>query len=361
MKKCLILFLCMTHNFIFAQSVSVEKYFPEDYAKNGSVDYTDYIQRALDENQIVVFPDFPVLINENGLYLRDNQTINFRNNSKLLIKPNSNERYAMLNIINVENITINNPILVGDRYAHLNNKGEWGMGINILSAKNVKITEPYVSSFWGDGIYIGEIDYKERSVYNKTSSFYSENITIQGGVIDNNRRNGISIISVKNLLIENTTIQNTNGTLPMAGIDIEPNNNEQYLENIVLKNIITKNNKEMGIKYVPNNFFGHRLKNVNIKILNCRDIGAKTGLYLGGILHSRRQKLRDIRTFDGEILVEGFISINNVEPIKGGSIQTYNPRTLIRSFRIFDKNYNEISNRYNLRSMLKSSKIQITQ
>lgn len=341
-----------------AQSVSLSSYLPQGYVNDGTRDYTVYLQKGLDENRTVILPDFPVLINAHGLHVNNNQNITFLENSRLIMEPNSQERYGLLNIINVENIIIHNPVLIGDREKHIGKKGEWGMGIRILSSRNVIINNPKVSKFWGDGIYIGEIEHNERKEYN-LKSYYSENIKIIGGLIDNNRRNGISVISVKKLLMKNITIQNTEGTLPMAGIDIEPNNNEQFLEDILLQNITTRNNAEIGIKYVPTNFFGHRNKNVNIRIENSQDIGSKIGLEIGGILYLREKKLKEIQVFNGGIIIDTFKSIGNVQPIKAGSIQKYNPMIRIKSFAVYDNKNRKINAKKAISSIVRSNRIKI--
>src|ERR1700758_4716525 len=51
----------------FNGSYKITSSLPANYVKNGSVDYTSFIQGALDKYSKVIFPDFPVLINESGL------------------------------------------------------------------------------------------------------------------------------------------------------------------------------------------------------------------------------------------------------------------------------------------------------
>lgn len=339
----------------FSQNVDLTKYLPKGYVKNGSIDYTVYIQKGLDQNKVVAFPNFPVLINENGLNARSNQILNFQKNSRLIMKPNSSERYGLLNLINVSNVTINDPDLVGDREKHRGTKGEWGMGINILSSSKITINNPQISKFWGDGIYIGEIPYKDRSKY-RLGDYSSKQVAIKGGNIDNNRRNGISVISVKGLLIENILIQNTNGTMPMAGIDIEPNNNEQFLEDIVIRKVTTKNNAEVGIKYVSSNFIGKRSKNVSIIIENSQDISSKVGLYLGG---ARSGFYWGTEKLDGQITVNNFTSSSNESPLRTGSIQKYNPGINLKTFLIYTNGKRDYEKERKLKSEERSRKINV--
>src|SRR5690606_16040148 len=111
------------------------------------------------------------------------------------------------NIINAENVKVNNAYLIGDKDKHLGTKGEWGMGINILSSSNVNIINPKIKKTWGDGIYIGELSLaKQKNI--KKKSFTNTNINIKEGSIDDCLRNGISIISGVNILVDGVTIQN---------------------------------------------------------------------------------------------------------------------------------------------------------
>src|SRR5699024_7536663 len=72
---------------------NIVNYLPQNYVKDASVDYTKYIQKALDTNKKIVFPNFPLLINDNGLRLRNGSEVYFNKNSKLILKPSGKESY----------------------------------------------------------------------------------------------------------------------------------------------------------------------------------------------------------------------------------------------------------------------------
>lgn len=250
---------------------NLEDYLPKDHVRDGSLDYLVYLQKGIDENNFVAFPDFPVLIGEKGLSLRSNSVLFFKMNSKLILKENTLSNYQILDLRNIENVQIYSPRLKGDRYEHKGIKGEWGMGISILSCRNISIYNPEIKNCWGDGIYISRISGRE-----------SENIIIKGGIIDNNRRNGISIISGKQIIISNIVLSNSNGTLPMAGIDIEPNSNADVLEGIHLKKIKTFNNADAGVAIILLNMIGKNDKQVSINIDSHKDYFSKTSFLMGG-------------------------------------------------------------------------------
>jgi hypothetical protein len=111
-------------------------------------------------------------------------------------------------------------------------KAEWRMGIAIRGSRNVQIYGLTIKDTGGDGIYLGR---GSRMIEN-------ENVVIKDVVTDNCYRQGISVISARNLLIENNVFKNTGGTPPGAGIDLEPNRPDEKLVNVIIRNNIFDNN-----------------------------------------------------------------------------------------------------------------------
>lgn len=252
-------------------SSNIFKYLPVNYSVNGDADYTKELQRAFDENKNIIMPNFPIAVNYKGVNIPNNRIITFQKKSSLIVLPNNQSTYQAFLVSNAQNVKIINPNLIGERDQHIGNTGEWGMGIKIISSNNVDIINPNIKNFWGDAIYIGRIE---------NGISYCYKIKVSGGTLDNNRRNGISIISGKDITIENVTIKNTNGISPMAGIDLEPNLQDEYLYNINLNNISTINNKLDGIKIVFD-----KLINSNKFLININghsDMGSQNPLTIVG-------------------------------------------------------------------------------
>ena len=242
------------------------KSLPPGYVTDGSVDYTQNLQQGINKNTNIILPNFPVQINSAGLSLRSNTTVIFDEKSELVLMPNSDPGGQMLMLKNLENIKIYFPVLKGDREKHLGTKGEWGMGINLDGCLNVQIINPKVSDCWGDGMYFG-----------KNSPAINRNIDILYAQMDHNRRNGISVICANGLKLISPVITNSNGILPMAGIDFEPNDNNDEINNIEIDNPITFNNS-YGIAVALDRFAGKAIKNVNIKITNHLDDNSKNSM-----------------------------------------------------------------------------------
>ena len=104
-------------------------------------------------------------------------------------------------------------------------KSEWRHALSIRSCRNVLIEGLTLADSGGDGIYLGWI----RDV-----------------LCDRNHRQGISVISAENLLIENTVMRETFGTPPAAGIDFEPNRPSEVLKNCVMRNCLSIRNQGAG-------------------------------------------------------------------------------------------------------------------
>jgi hypothetical protein len=111
-------------------------------------------------------------------------------------------------------------------------KAEWRMGVALRGCRHVLIEGLRVESSGGDGFYVDGGD----------GVGWSEDITIRNCVAYDNHRQGVSVVSAVNLLIENCLFANTWGTAPEAGIDLEPDTERQRLVNCVIRNSTFENN-----------------------------------------------------------------------------------------------------------------------
>lgn len=273
-------------------AVDITNYLPANYSKNGNVDYTYYIQKGILENKNVLFPNFPILIDDKGLKVPNNSVLIFNKNSKIILKGSFNSNYNILDIRNIKNVKVYFAQIVGDRDGHNGKGGEWGMGIGIWNSANVNIIKPFISNCWGDGIYVNG----------------GTNINILNPVLNHNRRNGISIISGDSIVIKNMLSANTDGTLPKAGIDIEPNNNKvDYIKHVTIDNPITYNNYR-GILVSLYNMSGSLDKKVNVQINNPIDDGSNRGIDL----YVNKKKFDD-RSISGSITINNPKWVNQKE------------------------------------------------
>lgn len=298
-------------NIITTDFFKIETALPKGYVKNGSVDYTNYIQKAIDANKNVIMPNFPLMTS--GIYAQSNSQIYFQKNSALILKPTADVRYRIIGLHAVENVKIYNPRLIGDRDQHLGSEGEWGFGIDIRGSRNIQIYNINISDCWGDGIMIVKAINTIRSGITKEKLFEVENIKIIGGVINNVRRNGITIEGGKNLLIKDLLIANVNDTNPMVGIDIEPNDNLNILENIKISNIKI-NNTNAGIDLNLGNYGSPIVsKSTSISCSNISVENSNGGIYVAGF-----SKKMDIQKIVGFFRVDKLSTKNVAKPYSSG-------------------------------------------
>jgi len=146
-------------------------------------------------------------------------------------------------------------------------KAEWRHVLSIRGCRNIGVYGLTLAESGGDGIYLGSA----------SGASPNKDIHIKDVICDKNYRQGISVISAENLLIEDTIMRNTAGTPPAAGIDFEPNNAKERLKNVVMRGCLTSHNAGDGYEfYLPN--LNQQSEPVSITITNCRSIGDRTAV-----------------------------------------------------------------------------------
>lgn len=146
-------------------------------------------------------------------------------NGTIVLTPNQLLSY---NIIRAKGFNIKihgNGAVVGDKQSHLVESGEWGTGIDIDSCNHMSVYGLTIKDCWGDCIYIGG---------------KSNDVTIEGCILDNGRRQGISITSANDVVVKNCSIKNVSGTNPQYAIDVEPNKGE-IVDMVTIQKVSTEN------------------------------------------------------------------------------------------------------------------------
>ena len=254
-------------------SIDIKKFkaFPND-----NLEDTDQIQSAINYlgnngGGTIEFSSGTYLIDSiKSIRLKSNITLKFEKNSILKSLPNNAEGYEIIRIYNVKNIKLLGGVkIVGERNEHLGIKGEWGIGISIKGSKRIYIENSIITNCWGDGIYVGKSNTK----------LYSKDITLKNIKFENNRRQGISIVSVINLKAINIIANNTNGTKPSSGIDLEPNNQNEYMKNVVIIKLSTKNNEGYGLLFALGRL-SESPNSIDIRVSSTKDIKDNIGLFI---------------------------------------------------------------------------------
>jgi hypothetical protein len=124
--------------------------------------------------------------------------------------------------------------------------GEWRHVIRFRGCMDMEVRDLELRDSGGDGLTIGRSEKR----------LYSQNIIVSGIVCDNNKRQGISIVSGKNILVENSIFKNTVGTFPGAGVDLEPDREDEFLQKIEFKSCAFIGNYNAGIKIASGKLTG---------------------------------------------------------------------------------------------------------
>lgn len=142
-------------------------------------------------------------------------------------------------------------------------KGEWRHVLSFRGCQDVAVTGLTLAESGGDGIYLGIGRGGEPN----------RNVTIRDVVCDRNYRQGISVISAENLLIEDCVLKNTAGTAPAAGIDFEPNRASERLVNCVMRRCVIEDNQGYALHIYARPLDGTSAP-VSLRIEDCTTRGS---------------------------------------------------------------------------------------
>ena len=254
----------------------------EDVVKASSfgfdpVDSTEILQKALDSGAKKIVIDVqrsPWIVRP--LFVRSNCEIVFERGTEVLAKKGEfrGKNDSLFTLRCCENVK-----LVGygavlrmhraDYAAAPYAKAEWRMSLNLRSCRNVTVEGLTLVESGGDGVYLG-VDGKNGPC---------RDIVLRDLVCDRHYRQGISVISARNLLIERCTLRDTAGTGPAAGIDFEPNSSDEELAGIVMRDCIVTGNSGEGIQFYLGQLNAES-KPLSVKIANCRSTGNSHGFWM---------------------------------------------------------------------------------
>lgn len=197
---------------------------------------TAAIQRAIDSGAtevVIPFRSEPWVVD--ALLLRSGLKLHLEPGVRLEARPGGfrGKHDALLTGHEVKDVTISGRgaslIMRRADYATTDYEpSEWRHGINLRGCSNVTIEGLTITETGGDGIYIGPT-WDARRVP-------CTSIAVRNCIMDGNYRQGVSITSADNVVLENCVFSRTGGTNPQAGLDLEPANFKDLMSNIRVKN-----------------------------------------------------------------------------------------------------------------------------
>lgn len=139
---------------------------------------------------------------------------------------------------------------------------EWRHCLRFMSCSGVRVSGLTLRECGGDGIYLGS----------EKSLGANRDVTIKDVIAESNHRQGISVISAENLLIDGATLRSTAGTPPQAGIDFEPNGPDDRLVNCLVRNSLSEGNAGAGF-LLELKRLARRSLPVSVRFEGCRSRG----------------------------------------------------------------------------------------
>ena len=238
-------------------------------------DNTKALQNALDSGaKRVIIPYKATPWISGPLFLRSNQEIILEKGAILQAKDDDFHQLntKFLNLQQLENVTIKgySASIKMNRARYIRApfyQSESRHIIDINWSKNIKISGLSLTDAGGDAICISN----------------AENILLKDLKCLRNFRQGLSVISAKNLIVENCLFSETGGALPGSGVSLEPKNDKDRLENIVFRNCRMKNNNGTGFSISAYNLTENAVP-FSIKLKNCIIDGSwQAGIAISGI------------------------------------------------------------------------------
>ena len=204
---------------------------------DGVTDDTAAIQKAVNamggSGGTVSVPAGTYMVNALiSIQMKGNMTLSLDSGATLKAIPNSSANYTIVRISGVSNVNVVGGTLLGERSAHTGTGGEQGMGLRITgNAAHIAVVGVTAKECWGDGFTIAD----------------ANDVTLCNVTADHNRRQGLSITGGDGIVIKNSSFNNSKGTIPEDGIDIEPNSGET-VNNVLITACVLSGNSGDGIE-----------------------------------------------------------------------------------------------------------------
>ncbi|NQZ45275.1 MAG: right-handed parallel beta-helix repeat-containing protein [Flavobacteriaceae bacterium] len=213
---------------------------PDEVEKNG--DLTAYVKKRLETAFDTIYLEKGKRAWEIGpvvLHNLSDKTIVLAAGLEIKAKPGAfpEKNQSLFKFVHGRRISIigNHALLQMNKTEYTD--GEWRHLISLRACKDVSIQDLRLESSGGDGIYIG----------GQGQGTFSKSVYLESIVCNDNKRQGISIVSAEDVFVMNSVFEETKGTAPGAGVDIEPNRASDRIGNINFINCSFLRNRNAGI------------------------------------------------------------------------------------------------------------------
>ena len=268
-------------------------------------DNTVNIQKAIDSgSDTVIIPNVnkPWIVGDRIQARQPNQKIIFEPGVLVVAKEGAFKRKSTsIMMIETDNVTVSGygATFQMQKEDYLNpelyEESQFRHNIVVRGSKNFVVEGLTLKDAGGDGLFISHGRRIPDENNTPPSRTFSSGI-VRDIVADNNYRLGLSIMSAKDLTVENSVFKNSNGTKPASGIDIEPDYEWQKLVNIQFNNNYYLNNDRNGIQIGLGKYYGDQIEDVSIAFNGCetagnQEVGIKINTNKAGVYNGAKGKI----------------------------------------------------------------------
>lgn len=214
----------------------------KDFPGGNSRDQTDWIQKALEatskKHQRLLIPRSARPYRVRPIQVPSNASLVFESGVVWQAAAGYRELQRLLNVVNVREVEIigNGATLRMNRNEY--NTGEYRHCVFISGSTAVHIQGLTCADAGGDGFYVSGSEKKP----------YSEDIRLYDVTAEGSRRNGLTVISARNLTVSKSRFARSFAVKPSSGIDLEPEAITDRLDGVVLEGNHTEENAGQGVR-----------------------------------------------------------------------------------------------------------------
>ena len=296
-QNCVLAILLAAHSSTLGETPPSARVSLTSFSSGGSspTDQTSWIQRALEETsrkgQTLLIPRAAKPYQVRPIQIPTNAHVVLESGTVLQAAPGYTEFQRLLNIVDARNVQVEGSGATLRMAKSDYKTGEYRHCLYIAGSTGVTVRGVTCSEAGGDGFYISGSEKKP----------FSENLLVEEVKAEGSKRNGLTVISAKNLLVRRSTFARSTGVKPNTGIDLEPQSPADRLDAIRIEDNLTEENAGQGIRVAISKLTS---KSYPVRVIISRHHDKKSG---GSSLFATNET-RGLRDVPGMVMIDHFSS-----------------------------------------------------